>query len=139
MYICRFLSPFKHLLDSLNRVTYFFKRKPCLWCKRFLNCLEQGCQMVYFQTKNTNMGKFLRPLEWKRLVYSWAIWNKLRLFCTFLRPFGDVDKLAYFPHVGILCQEKSGNTGLERHFFYCLKATTLHIFMHPGGILSLDP
>jgi hypothetical protein len=36
---------------------------------------EQGCQMVYFQTKNTNLGKFWRALEWKRLVYSMAIWN----------------------------------------------------------------
>jgi hypothetical protein len=23
----------------------------------------QGCQMVYFQTKNSNLGKFLRALE----------------------------------------------------------------------------
>jgi hypothetical protein len=27
------------------------------------NGLEQGCQMVYFQTKNPNLGKFLRALD----------------------------------------------------------------------------
>jgi hypothetical protein len=29
---------------------------------------EQGCQMVYFQTKNPNLGKFWRALIWKMLV-----------------------------------------------------------------------
>jgi hypothetical protein len=34
----------------------------------------QGCQMVYFQTKNPNLGKFLRVLQRKVLVYFVAIW-----------------------------------------------------------------
>jgi hypothetical protein len=29
---------------------------------------EQGCQMVSFQTKNPNLGKFWRTLEWKLLL-----------------------------------------------------------------------
>jgi hypothetical protein len=33
-------------------------------------CIDQGCQMVYFQTKNPNLGKFWRALESKRLTYS---------------------------------------------------------------------
>jgi hypothetical protein len=28
----------------------------------------QGCQMVYFQTKNPNFGKFWRSSDWK-IVY----------------------------------------------------------------------
>jgi hypothetical protein len=28
----------------------------------------QGCQMVYFQTKNANLGKFWRALQWKMYV-----------------------------------------------------------------------
>jgi hypothetical protein len=28
----------------------------------------QGCQMVYFQTKNTNLGKFLRAFDGKMLL-----------------------------------------------------------------------
>jgi hypothetical protein len=27
-------------------------------------CYKQGCQMVCFQTKNPNLGKFLRAFEW---------------------------------------------------------------------------
>jgi hypothetical protein len=29
---------------------------------------NQGCQMVYFQTKNRNLGKLWRALQWKMLV-----------------------------------------------------------------------
>jgi hypothetical protein len=35
--------------------------------------LGQGCQMVSFQTKNPNLVKFWRALEWKMSVYSMAI------------------------------------------------------------------
>jgi hypothetical protein len=34
---------------------------------------DQGCQMVYFQNPNRNLGKFSRTLEWKRLVNSLVI------------------------------------------------------------------
>jgi hypothetical protein len=29
----------------------------------------QGCQMVYFETKNPYLGTFWRALEWKMLAY----------------------------------------------------------------------
>jgi hypothetical protein len=32
----------------------------------------QGCQMAYFQTKNSNLGKFWRVLQWKMVVYFMA-------------------------------------------------------------------
>jgi hypothetical protein len=28
---------------------------------------HQGCQMVYFQTKSSNLGKFCRALDWKNV------------------------------------------------------------------------
>jgi hypothetical protein len=31
----------------------------------------QGCQMVCFQTKNPNLGKFWKALEWKSLFFLW--------------------------------------------------------------------
>jgi hypothetical protein len=34
----------------------------------------QGCQMVCFQTKNPNLGKFRRSLDWKMFKYFMAIW-----------------------------------------------------------------
>jgi hypothetical protein len=33
---------------------------------------DQGCQMVYFKTKNPNLGIFWSALEWKMLVYFTA-------------------------------------------------------------------
>jgi hypothetical protein len=30
---------------------------------------NQGCQMVYFQTKKSQLGKFCRALQWKMFVY----------------------------------------------------------------------
>jgi hypothetical protein len=37
-----------------------------------------GCQMVCFQTKNPNLGKFWRGLQWKILVYFMTVWFILR-------------------------------------------------------------
>jgi hypothetical protein len=39
---------------------------------------DQGCQMVCFQTKNPNMGKFWRVLQWKMLVHFMDIWSILQ-------------------------------------------------------------
>jgi hypothetical protein len=33
-------------------------------CGRNKTLLAQGCQMVYFKTKNPNLGKLLRVLKW---------------------------------------------------------------------------
>jgi hypothetical protein len=44
---------------------------------------SQGCQMVYFQIKNRNLGKFWRVLQWKMLVYFIDIWSILRPFYTY--------------------------------------------------------
>jgi hypothetical protein len=39
--------------------------------------------MVYFQTKNPNLGKFWRVLQWKMLVYFMNILSLVRSFDTF--------------------------------------------------------
>jgi hypothetical protein len=40
----------------------------------FPNCEHiQGCQMVYFHSKNPNLGIFWRTLEWKMLLYFMKI------------------------------------------------------------------
>jgi hypothetical protein len=38
--------------------------------------LRQGCQMVSFQTKNPNLGKFLRVLQWTMMVYFMDIFSR---------------------------------------------------------------
>jgi hypothetical protein len=73
--------------------------------------------MVCFQTKNPNLGKFWRVLQWKMLVYFMDTWSILRSFVIgILLTFGIVrGNLVYFPRFGILYQEKSGNPDVE-HF-----------------------
>jgi hypothetical protein len=44
---------------------------------------DQGCQMVCFQTKNPNLGKFWRVLDWVRFIYFTAIWKILSIFEIF--------------------------------------------------------
>jgi hypothetical protein len=64
--------------------------------------------MVCFQTKNPNLGKSWRALEWKMLVYFTVIWY-------ILWSFGNVVVIwNIFPRFGILCQEKSGNPAMQR-------------------------
>jgi hypothetical protein len=46
--------------------------------KRFYRSVPQGCQMVCFQTKNPNLGKFWRALDWKMFIYLMSIWNILQ-------------------------------------------------------------
>jgi hypothetical protein len=49
--------------------------------------IHQGCQMVCFQTKNPDLGKFWRVLQWKiffeHWVYLMAIGNILWTFGIF--------------------------------------------------------
>jgi hypothetical protein len=74
---------------------------------------RQGCQRVYFQTKNSNLGKFWRALEWKMLVYFMTI-------LSILRPNGIVyGSLAHFVVIwyafsrfGMLYREKFGPFGI---------------------------
>jgi hypothetical protein len=70
----------------------------------------QGCQMVCFQTKNPNLGKFW----WVMLCKIFGIFRNYLLYFTaignILCPFGIFcGNLVLFPRFGILDQEKSGN------------------------------
>jgi hypothetical protein len=61
--------------------------------------------MVCFQTKNSNLGKFWRALEWKVLLYfmiNWeyfmAIWHNVHMAVC--------GHLVYFPHFGMFGPRK---------------------------------
>jgi hypothetical protein len=64
-----------------------------IWRKHF-RASQQGCQMVSFQTKSTDLGKFCRALDQTTLIYFMSIWNILCPFGIFyshldiLQPFG---------------------------------------------------
>jgi hypothetical protein len=59
-------------------------------CVRSKVIPNQGCQMVYFRTKNPNLGQFWRALDWRMYIYFMAIWNILRTFEIFY------DQLVHF-------------------------------------------
>jgi hypothetical protein len=68
--------------------------------------------MVSFQTKNPNLGKFWRALDWKIFIYFKAIWNILQTFGLFYDHLVHFAFTWYiFPRFGIFYQEKSGNPG----------------------------
>jgi hypothetical protein len=74
----------------------------------FLLSFDQGCQMVSFQTKNPNLGKFCRALAWKKFWYSlWPFWIFYGHFVHFLFIW------YIFPYLGTMYQEKSGNPGFD--------------------------
>jgi hypothetical protein len=70
----------------------------------------EGCQMVCFQTKNPNLGKFWQVLHWKMLVYfmdTWSILRSLVIFYGHLVWFAVIWYI--FSRFGILYKEKYGN------------------------------
>jgi hypothetical protein len=60
-----------------------FGAEKCFFSDPLISRMYQGCQMVCFQTKNPNLGKFWRALEWKMLLYFMIIWNILWPFGIF--------------------------------------------------------
>jgi hypothetical protein len=60
----------------------------------------QGCQMVFIQTKNPNLGKFWRVLQRKMLYFN--------AICSILRSFG-----IFFP-VLVFCTKKNLATLLSK-------------------------
>jgi hypothetical protein len=77
----------------------------------------QGCQMVYFQTKSTNLGKFYRALDWRYIDILYIIWDILYGHLEYFTDIGIVyDHLVHFVFVcnissrfGIMYPKKSGN------------------------------
>jgi hypothetical protein len=80
-----------------------------------LHVANRVARRFVFQTKNPNLGKFWRALEWKMLVYFMTIWNILRPFgITYGRLIGLVVIWYIFPNLVSLGQEKSGNPGCKK-------------------------
>jgi hypothetical protein len=94
---------------------------------KFAFCLsglsvEQGCQMVYFQTKNCNLGKFRKGYNG---IYWYILWT-FGLFKVFEIFYGHLVYFVViwyiFPRVGILYQEISGSPAVESQNVFLLTA-----------------
>jgi hypothetical protein len=91
---------------------------------------EQGCQMVGFQTKNSNLGKFWRATQWKILVYYMTVWYILRPLEIFYGRLVYFVAICYIsPRFRNLYQEKSGNPDSESVFVF-----VLHKFVSGAGL-----
>jgi hypothetical protein len=108
----------------------YYWAKPCRTPKG-LSHTQQGCHIVYFQTKNPNLGKHCRALDLKMLIcifyghleYFMAIWDILWPFGTFCV------HLVHFSVFGIMYEEKSGNPVVCRNRFVKLLTKK-----SPGGV-----
>jgi hypothetical protein len=82
----------------------------------------QGCQMVCFLTKNPNLGKFWRALDWK--IYFMPIRKSLQTFGILHNHLLHFVFIWYiFSSFGIMFQEKSGNpAGLPNGTFHTEKS-----------------
>jgi hypothetical protein len=69
--------------------------------------------MVYFNTKNPDLGKFWRALEWKMLVYFMTVLEYIAAIWKILCQFGTVCGLPvyFFPVWRVCTKNKSGNPG----------------------------
>jgi hypothetical protein len=82
---------------------------------------KQGCQMVYFRTKNTNLGIFYRVLELKLYYIFMTIWNILLPFCIVygLLVYLVCGHCVYFYRFGMFEQRKLWQPCLKAWGFVC--------------------
>jgi hypothetical protein len=73
--------------------------------------------MAYFQTKNTNLGKFWRVLQWKMVVYFMGIWSILLPFGLFRGHLVQYIAIWYIFPVLVCRTCKSGNPGLVTNVY----------------------
>jgi beta-lactamase regulating signal transducer with metallopeptidase domain len=87
--------------------------------------------MVFFQTKNPNLGKFLDGIGMEKVGLFLGHLKYITAILYILWPFGNLVAILYiFLRFGTLCQEKSGNPDWNktdsRHFF---RAKTFRSFV----------
>jgi hypothetical protein len=79
---------------------------------RGLSAARQGCQMVCFKTKNSNLGKFWRALLRKISVYFMTIWYILRPLEIFYGHLLHFEVIWYISPVLVFWTEKNLATPL---------------------------
>jgi hypothetical protein len=98
-------SPSRRFFSSAEKLEFFSE----LQSFHFPLAIRVARWRTYFQTKNRNSGQFLRALQWYlHFMDSWSIWLPFDIFLGYL-VYIFCGNLVYFPCIGILFQEKSGN------------------------------
>jgi hypothetical protein len=109
MYICRRVKPIfgNERLEKVGTHLLWYGFVPTAVKQIVGTLIDRGCQMVYFQTKITILGKFWMGLNWKVLVYLMALWSvqwPFGIFYGHLVYFGSV---WYFFPVLVYCTNKN--------------------------------
>jgi hypothetical protein len=148
LWVCPLAAAYDTSVQLIESISKIWNR-PCLGISiqliisRPISCLvrffspDQGCQMVCFQTKNPNLGKFWGFLQWKIFVYFMTIWSILRTLEIFYGHLVHFVVIWYIsPRFGNLYQEKSGNPDRSAHSCYLNRG-----WRGPGayGRVGLDP
>jgi hypothetical protein len=121
-----------------RKLNCWYSRK-CKFRKMPRKIRIQGCQMVYFQTKNPTLGKFWRALDWKMLICIMPIWNILWTFGIFydhLVQFWkalDWKMLMYFIAIWIIY----GHSGYFRTIWYIFPVLVSWTKKNLATLLSL--
>jgi hypothetical protein len=92
--------------------------------------------MVSLQTKNPNLGKLWRALDWKILIYFMAIWNILQTFGIFYGHLVHFAVIWYFFPVLVCCTEK--NLATLRCMFKFQGQVTLFATFHARASVFLQ-
>jgi hypothetical protein len=101
-----------------------------------------------FSGKNPNLGKFLRVLEWKMLVYfgpSGIFYGNLKYFTGIGYILWSFLIHMYVSYFGLLSQEKSGNPvnpscrGRRLKLFISCFVTTTDVYGRSNLAVSLQP
>jgi hypothetical protein len=80
--------------------------------------LQQGCQMVYFETKKFLFGYILQGLDMENFGTFYGRLEYITAMRYILWPFGNLVAVWHiFPRFGILHHDKSGNPGLQSGLF----------------------
>jgi hypothetical protein len=97
----------------------------------------QGCQMVYFQTKNHNLGKFLKVLQLQILVFFWP-------FCLFYGQtvyFTEIWYILWSPGIFfpvlVCCTDKNLATLAGRNDHFSIETLETELNCSKSGIQVL--
>jgi hypothetical protein len=79
------MEPNTAYLSNLHRIVNFYLFTSCSFVSALATALalQQGCQMVYFQTKSHSFGTFWKAFEWIYYISLMTIWYTF-LTCRFI-------------------------------------------------------
>jgi hypothetical protein len=110
-------------------IVYLIKKTLVHILVQYCKSQTHGCQMVYFRTKNLNLGKVCRVLQWKMLAYFMAV-------CSILGPFGIFVSIWYIFHVLVYCTKKNLATLVKLHIRNVVESFLRAYFFHPKRAIS---